>query len=151
MQCEQEKRVREEGIKAGYNTRKFVEELAAENSYLQIDNFLPWSAEKQGGFFRAELDATKTMSVTLVHFPAYLPGHWSSTYVRVFPHTPLLSLALFASWLRSSVVSVLFSLISEIFLREKSMIKFIFVNSEVILWACSWSLTLCHRSYTAAG
>ena len=40
------------------------------------------------------------------------------------------SSALFAFWLRSSVVSVLFSLISEIFLREKSMIKFIFVRCE---------------------
>ena len=41
--------------------------------------------------------------------------------------TLLFSLALFAFWLRSSVVSVLFSLISEILLRKKSMIKFIFV------------------------
>ena len=42
----------------------------------------------------------------------------------------LFSLALFAFWLRSSVVSVLFSLISEILLRKKSMIKFIFVHSD---------------------
>jgi hypothetical protein len=38
----------------------------------------------------------------------------------------LFSLALFAYWLRSSVVSVLFSLISEIVLLDKSMIKSIF-------------------------
>ncbi len=46
------------------------------------------------------------------------------------PMFMLFSLALFAFWLRSSVVSVLFSLISEILLREKSMIKFIFVTGE---------------------
>ncbi len=51
--------------------------------------------------------------------------------MRCSPSTLLLfSLALFAFWLRSSVVSVLFSLISEILLREKSMIKFIFVTGE---------------------
>ena len=55
-----------------------------------------------------------------------------SIYLRALPNTNshLFSLALFAFWLRSSVVSVLFSLISEILLREKSMIKFIFVFGE---------------------
>ena len=54
----------------------------------------------------------------------------------IIPHLPrpffsfFCSLALFAFWLRSSVVSVLFSLISEILLREKSMIKFIFVPGK---------------------
>ena len=42
----------------------------------------------------------------------------------------LSSLALFAFWLRSSVVSVLFSLISEIFLREYLLINLIFFHSS---------------------
>ena len=45
---------------------------------------------------------------------------------RPFELFLLFSLALFAYWLRSSVVSVLFSLISEIVLLDKSMIKSIF-------------------------
>ena len=63
-----------------------------------------------------------------------LPGHSPQVYNRRPSHLSFLfsflSLALFAFWLRSSVVSVLFSLISEIFLREKSMIKFIFVTGD---------------------
>ena len=50
--------------------------------------------------------------------------------IILHPIFSFFSSALFAFWLRSSVVSVLFSLISEILLREKSMIKFIFVFSE---------------------
>ena len=56
-----------------------------------------------------------------------LPGTHNS---YIYPTTlrPLLSSsALFAFWLRSSVVSVLFSLISEIILRNESMIILIFV------------------------
>jgi hypothetical protein len=46
------------------------------------------------------------------------------------------SLALFAFWLRSSVVSVLFSLISETTLRSRIVIILIFVNRWTLLWAC---------------
>ncbi|KAK4189755.1 hypothetical protein QBC35DRAFT_128791 [Podospora australis] len=46
------------------------------------------------------------------------------------------SLALFAFWLRSSVVSVLFSLISETTLRSRIVIILIFVFWPAILWAC---------------
>ncbi len=55
-------------------------------------------------------------------------GSWYKLLQNLTPL--LLSLALFAFWLRSSVVSVLFSLISEIPLRGKSMIKIIFVTCE---------------------
>jgi hypothetical protein len=51
------------------------------------------------------------------------------------PRPPSSSLALFAFWLRSSVVSVLFSLISETFLREHSRL-FLFLNPAF------WSLGL---------
>ena len=55
---------------------------------------------------------------------------WVQTDLSFRPVFNFPPLALFAFWLRSSVVSVLFSLISEIFLREKSMIKSIFVLRE---------------------
>ncbi len=51
----------------------------------------------------------------------------------------LSSLALFAFWLRSSVVSVLFSLISETTLRSRILIILIFVHRMSSLWACPWS------------
>lgn len=63
--------------------------------------------------------------------PLELPGHCPSLYNLPSPSNfHFFSLALFAFWLRSSVVSVLFSLISEILLRKKSMIKFIFDPRE---------------------
>ena len=44
----------------------------------------------------------------------------------------------FAFWLRSSVVSVLFSLISEMFLREQTLIILIFGPRRRSLCACAW-------------
>ena len=52
-----------------------------------------------------------------------------------FPFS-LFSPALFAFWLRSSVVSVLFSLISESTLRSTIVIILIFVFGRTALWAC---------------
>lgn len=55
-----------------------------------------------------------------------------------FEHFFFFSLALFAFWLRSSVVSVLFSLISETTLRSRIVIIPIFVSRRTSLWACPW-------------
>ena len=66
-------------------------------------------------------------------------------YIRMAPLPPfgflflLFSSALFAFWLRSSVVSVLFSLISETALRSRIVINLIFVTRRSSLWACPWS------------
>ncbi len=57
-------------------------------------------------------------------YPALVPQVYIPRGLPTIAFFP--SLALFAFWLRSSVVSVLFSLISEIVLRDNSMIKFIF-------------------------
>ena len=62
-------------------------------------------------------------------YPDFSSGYIFASTLRVLFFF-FSSSALFAFWLRSSVVSVLFSLISEILLREKSMIKFIFVLGE---------------------
>ena len=72
------------------------------------------------------------VTYTQLEVSPWLPGRQLWIYICVHPPFSLFfsSSALFAFWLRSSVVSVLFSLISEILLREKSMIKFIFVLGE---------------------
>ena len=63
--------------------------------------------------------------------PTRLPGHcWGLIYNEFSLHSNFLSLALFAFRLRSSVVSVLFSLISETSPWRMSMIKPIFVARE---------------------
>ena len=89
--------------------------------------------EKQmyrGGNKGAALQATLSLNFakpTVTQISPSLPGtHNSYKYLTTL--RPLLfSPALFAFWLRSSVVSVLFSLISEIILRNESMIILIFV------------------------
>ncbi|KAL2019605.1 hypothetical protein VTK56DRAFT_9502 [Thermocarpiscus australiensis] len=66
-----------------------------------------------------------------VYKPASPPAFSTSSFL-------FFSLALFAFWLRSSVVSVLFSLISESALRSTIVIILIFVTRRTSLWACPW-------------
>lgn len=78
-----------------------------------------------------QLGVNFSKSTALAKAPSSYPDIAKIYIISPPPPTSLLfSLALFAFWLRSSVVSVLFSLISEILLRKKSMIKFIFVTRE---------------------
>ena len=88
----------------------------------------------------------------------WLPGHHVWIYIckpfplLFFPFFSFSSLALFAFWLRSSVVSVLFSLISEILLRKKSMIKLIFLIQRKMSSGLAYDLfALCPWSHTTAG
>ena len=66
-----------------------------------------------------------------------------STYIFSPPSVPLFSsLALFAFWLRSSVVSVLFSLIAKTLLRKHFDYSY-FWKPLMGHWACSYSSAQC--------
>ena len=79
--------------------------------------------------------STQIPRLALVHRPSEAPpeGYKIPSTAPTFARFFFSSLALFAFWLRSSVVSVLFSLISESALRSTIVIILIFATRLVFL------------------